>query len=156
MAAMGINSSLFLASAYEGGWPVLSLVVLFSHWQCTVIVLIIAELARVRIWNRNLEPNFFLFRNLNPAPVDWQRKTLKTKPLRTPPHPNIDFGFIALHWSQGSQVWLLRDIHCTRTNQLCRSAEQSHVWSDMKCIVFNASEFPSSPYWNAVSFDASE
>ena len=41
-----VSDFIFLASAYEGGWPVLSLAVSSSHRQCTVSVLIIAELAR--------------------------------------------------------------------------------------------------------------
>ena len=41
-----VRDLIFLASAYEGGWPVLSLTVSSSHWQCTVSVLIIDELAR--------------------------------------------------------------------------------------------------------------
>ena len=41
-----VSDFIFLASAYEGGWPVLSLAVSSSHQQCTVSVLIIAELAR--------------------------------------------------------------------------------------------------------------
>ena len=38
------SNCIFLASAYEGGWPVLSLDVSSSH-QCTVSVLIVAESA---------------------------------------------------------------------------------------------------------------
>jgi len=45
-----------LASAYEGGrWPFLSLIVSSSHQQYTISVLIIAEWARGRKWDRNLE-----------------------------------------------------------------------------------------------------
>jgi len=33
----------FLATAYEGGWSVISLIVSSSHWQSAVSVLIIAE-----------------------------------------------------------------------------------------------------------------
>ena len=39
-----VSDFIFLASAYEGGWPVLT--VSSSHWQCAVCVLIIAGLAR--------------------------------------------------------------------------------------------------------------
>ena len=44
--AWSVIDFIFLALAYEGAWPVLSLTVSSSHWQCTVSVLIIAELAR--------------------------------------------------------------------------------------------------------------
>jgi len=33
---MDMPSATFLASAYEGGWPVLSLTVLSPHQQCSV------------------------------------------------------------------------------------------------------------------------
>jgi len=39
------SNFIFLASAYEGGWPVLSLTVSSSHWQSTVNVHIVAEFA---------------------------------------------------------------------------------------------------------------
>ena len=41
-----VSDFIFLASAYEGGWQVLSLTVSSSHWQCSVSVLVIAEFAR--------------------------------------------------------------------------------------------------------------
>ena len=44
-----------------------------------VSVLIIAELARGCRWNRNLEPNFCLGRDLNAEPLDWQSSTLTTR-----------------------------------------------------------------------------
>src|SRR5688572_26057368 len=53
VTAMGLRSVsdfIFLASVYEGGWPVLSLTVSSSHRQCSVSVLIIAELARWCRW----------------------------------------------------------------------------------------------------------
>jgi len=53
-----LATSFFLAMAYEGGWPVLSLAVSSSHWQSAVSVLLIDELAMGRRWNRNLEPKF--------------------------------------------------------------------------------------------------
>ena len=36
-----VNDFIFLATAYEGGWPVLSLTISSSHWQSAVSVLII-------------------------------------------------------------------------------------------------------------------
>jgi len=41
-----VSDFVFLALAYEGRWPVLSLAISSSHWQCTVSVLILAELAK--------------------------------------------------------------------------------------------------------------
>ena len=41
-----VSDFIFLATAYESGWPVLSLTVSSSHWQSAVSVLIIADLAR--------------------------------------------------------------------------------------------------------------
>ena len=76
--------SFSLASAYELRWPVLSLTISSSHWQCIVSVLIIAELARGRRWSRNLEPNFCPGLDLIPEPLDWQSSTLLTKPPSTP------------------------------------------------------------------------
>jgi len=73
-----VSDFIFLATAYEGGWPVLSLTFSSSHLQCMFSVLIIAELARGRRWNRNLEPNFWPGRDLNPEPHDWQSSTLTT------------------------------------------------------------------------------
>ena len=43
---LSIIDFIFLATANEGGWPVLSITVSSSHWQCVVRVLIIAGLAR--------------------------------------------------------------------------------------------------------------
>ena len=76
-----VSDLIHLATAYEGGWPVTSLTVKFYHWQCVVSVLIVAELARERRWNRNLKPNFCLCRDLNPEPHDWQSSMLTTRPL---------------------------------------------------------------------------
>ena len=45
-----VSDFIFLASAYEGEWPVLSLTVSSSHWQCVVSVLIIVELAVISYW----------------------------------------------------------------------------------------------------------
>ena len=56
-----VSDFIFLATAYDGGWPILSLIVPSSHWQvwhCAVSAASIAELARGRRWNRNFEPNF--------------------------------------------------------------------------------------------------
>src|SRR6218665_1320791 len=47
----------FLATAYEFGWPVLSLTVSSLHRQCAISVLTIAEFARRCSWSRNLKPN---------------------------------------------------------------------------------------------------
>ena len=46
-----VSDFIFLASAYEGGWPILSLTVSSSRWQRTVSVFIIhvAELAGVQV-----------------------------------------------------------------------------------------------------------
>src|SRR6218665_2484726 len=74
-----VRDFIFLATAYEGGWPVLSLTVSFSHWQCAVSVQIIGELARGCRWNRNLKPNFCPGRGLNSEPHDWQSSTLTTR-----------------------------------------------------------------------------
>ena len=60
------NDFIFLVSIYEERWPVLSLTVSSFHWQCTINVLIVAELARERRWSRNLEPNFRPAWDLNP------------------------------------------------------------------------------------------
>src|SRR6218665_1235476 len=46
-------------------------------------LLIIAELAWGRKWNRNLEPNFCPGRSLNPEPHNWQSSTLTTRLPRT-------------------------------------------------------------------------
>ena len=46
MGLWNVSDFIFLPSAYEGIWPVLSLATSSSQWQCTVSVLIIAELAR--------------------------------------------------------------------------------------------------------------
>ena len=69
----------FLATAYKGGWPVLSLTVSSSLWQCVVSVLIIGELARGRRLNVYLEPNFCPGRGLNLEPHDWHSSTLTTR-----------------------------------------------------------------------------
>src|SRR5678816_1871320 len=47
-----VSGFIFLASAYEGGWPVLSLAVLSSDRPCLISVFIIAELSRGHRWNR--------------------------------------------------------------------------------------------------------
>ena len=44
-----VSDFIFLASAYELGWSVLSLTISSSHWQRTVSVLIIAELERAPV-----------------------------------------------------------------------------------------------------------
>ena len=76
-----VSDFIFLATAYEGGWPVLFLSVSSSYWQCAISVLIIAELARGRRWNRILNSNFCPGRGLNPEPYDWQSSTLTTRPV---------------------------------------------------------------------------
>ena len=38
-----VSAFILLATAYEGRWPVPSLAVSSSHWQCTVSVVIITE-----------------------------------------------------------------------------------------------------------------
>ena len=81
-----VSDFIFLALAYEGRWPVLSLTISSSHWQCAVSVLIIAELTRGRRWSRNLEPNFCPGRDLNPEPHGWRSSTLTTGPPRNPGH----------------------------------------------------------------------
>jgi len=48
-----VSDFIFLASAYEGGWPVLSLTVSSAYWQCAISVLIIGELARGCKWSAN-------------------------------------------------------------------------------------------------------
>ena len=77
-----VSDFIFSASANEGGWPVLSLTVSSSHWQCTVSVLIIAESARRCKWSRNLEPNFSSGQDLNLWPHVWRSSTLTTGPPR--------------------------------------------------------------------------
>ena len=44
-----VSDFISLATEYAGGWPVLSLTISSSHWQCTVSVLITAE------WNRDVD-----------------------------------------------------------------------------------------------------
>ena len=56
-----------LKNACKGVWPVLSCVVSSSHRQCTVGVLVMAELAMGPRWNRNCESL-----DLNPWPSKWQ------------------------------------------------------------------------------------
>ena len=67
-----VSDFVFLASVCEGRWPVLSLIVSSSHWQCAVSILIIAAFARGCRWSRNLKPNFCFRWDLNPKPLDWQ------------------------------------------------------------------------------------
>jgi len=38
-----VSDFIFLATAYEGGWPVLSLIVPSSLWHCVISVLILAR-----------------------------------------------------------------------------------------------------------------
>ena len=79
-----VSDFIFLASAYEGGWPVLTLIVSSSHWQFTVSVLIIAELSRgvggVEISNQISALDGIW----TPKPLDWQSSTVTTRPPRTP------------------------------------------------------------------------
>ena len=79
-----VSDPIFLATAYEGGWPVLSLTVLSSYWQSAVSVLIIAELARGCRWSINLGPNFCPGRGLNPKLSGWQSSTLTNRLPRNP------------------------------------------------------------------------
>jgi len=54
-----VNNVVFLSWTYKGWWwPVLYLAVSSSHWQCSVSVLIIAELARGHRQSRNLWQGF--------------------------------------------------------------------------------------------------
>ena len=81
---LNVSDFIFLATAYESWWPVLFLPISASHWQCAVSVLVIAELARGRRWNRNLQPNFCPGLGLNLEPHDWQSSSLTTRLPRTP------------------------------------------------------------------------
>ena len=83
-----VSDFIFVATAYECGWPVLSLTISSSHWQCAVSVLIIAELARGRRWSINFCPG----RDLNPGPHGWRSNTLTTGPPR---NTNIERYFYA-------------------------------------------------------------
>jgi len=71
-----VSNFIFLASAHEGDWPVLSLTVSSSHWQCTVDVHNISELVRRCRWCRNLDTNFCPGVDLIPQPLRWQSNTL--------------------------------------------------------------------------------
>ena len=70
---------IFLASAYEGGWPVLSI----AFHLPTDIVHTVAELGRRWRWNRNLKPIFLLWQDLNHRPVGCQTSMITTRPSRT-------------------------------------------------------------------------
>jgi len=73
-----VSDFVFLASAYEIWWPVLSLAISSSHRHCTVGVLIIAELARACRWSRTLDASFCPGRDLHPRPYGRQSSTLTT------------------------------------------------------------------------------
>ena len=66
LCVRSVSDFVFSASAYEGGWPVLSHAISSSHWQCMVYVLIIARLARGCRWSRNIKSNFYPRGDLNP------------------------------------------------------------------------------------------
>jgi len=46
LGPFSVSHFILLSSAYEGGWPVLSLAVSYSHRQYRVSIFIVAELAR--------------------------------------------------------------------------------------------------------------
>src|SRR6218665_989969 len=77
-----------------------------------VSVLIIAELARGRRWNGNLEPNFCPGRGLNPEPHDWQSSTLTT---RLPAHIYLYHALIILFYLRYSNR-----LYC---NTICRNID---------------------------------
>src|SRR6218665_3869125 len=88
-AAMGVKCKRFnflsLGLWRTGGQSSLSHRLIFPLTACDqCTVLLIAELTKGRMWNRNLEPSFCLGQGLNPEPHDWQSSTLTTILPRTP------------------------------------------------------------------------
>ena len=77
-----VSDFIFLASAYAGGWPVISVTVSSSHWQCAVSGLIIAELDRGSRRSRNLK-KFLPWPGFDPGLLDCQSSTLTTRLPRT-------------------------------------------------------------------------
>ena len=80
-----VSNFIFLAFAYQGWWPVLSIAVSTSYLQRAVSVLIIAELARRGSDGAEISNQISAqAKDLNPEPHDWQSSTQTTRPLRTP------------------------------------------------------------------------
>jgi len=70
---------IFLASVYEGGWPVL--IISFSHCQCTVGVFIIAQFARAHPITDFKECDFIRVLEMEKHEVSdavFNRRTVKT------------------------------------------------------------------------------
>ena len=74
-----VSDFIFLASAYESGWPVLSLTI--SSLPLTVHH---SRVGYGRRWSKKLEPNFGPGRDFNPEPLDWQSSRLTARPPHTP------------------------------------------------------------------------
>ena len=75
-----VNDLMFLTSAYEGGWPVLSVTITSTHWQCRVDMPTQLSLSE---GSKYLKPNFcpgwtwnclsgYLSVCLPPTPIDFE------------------------------------------------------------------------------------
>lgn len=70
-----ISNVIFLALETEGRWPVLSLAVSSSHWQCMVVH---SLFRREYIAEQKSKTKFCSCRDVNPCPPHWQSSMLTT------------------------------------------------------------------------------